>query len=80
MNVNILDSELIPPQYAVYRNDKEETVQNQGGGGILMAFKKDIISRRFADLEPDCKIMWFANQQLKQQLLFFFTVFLDRHE
>ena len=56
-NSNILDSELFSDQYTVYRKDGEETVQNKRGGGILMASKKDIISRRRADLEPDCEIM-----------------------
>ena len=57
MNSNILDSELFSDQYTVYRKDREETVQNKRGGGILMALKKDIISRLRADLEPDCEIM-----------------------
>ena len=52
-----MDSELFSDQYTVYRKDGEETVHNKRGGGILMAFKKDIISRRRADLEPDCEIM-----------------------
>ena len=34
----------------LYRKDREKTVLN-------MAFKKDIISRRRDDLEPDCEIM-----------------------
>ena len=37
--------------------DREMTVHNKRGGGILMAFKKDIVSRRRSDLEPDCEIM-----------------------
>ena len=57
LNSNILDSELFSDQYTVYRKDGEETVQNKRGGGILMAFKKGTISRRRADLEPDCEIM-----------------------
>ena len=57
MNSNILDSGLFSDQYTVYRKDREETVQNKRGGGILMALKKYIISRRRADLEPDCEIM-----------------------
>ena len=43
LNSNILDSELISDQYTVYRKDREETVQNKRGGGILMAFKKYIL-------------------------------------
>ena len=57
LNSNILDSELFSDQYTVYRKDREETVQNKRGGGILLAFKKDIISRRRADLQLDCEIV-----------------------
>ena len=41
----------------VYGKDRKHTVQHKRGGGILMAFKKVIISRRPADLETDCEIM-----------------------
>ena len=57
LNSNILDSGLFPERYILYRKDREHTVQHKRGGGILMAFKKEIISRRRADLEPDCEIM-----------------------
>ena len=62
LNSNIFESELFSDQYTVYCEDREETVQNKRRGGILMAFKKDIISHRRADLEPDCEIMVFDLQ------------------
>ena len=40
LNSNILDSELFPEHYIVYRKDREHTVQHKRGGGILMVFKK----------------------------------------
>ena len=55
LNSNILDSELFSDQYTVNRRDRE--VQNKRGSDILMTLKKDIISRRRADLELDCEIM-----------------------
>ena len=56
LNSNILDSDFFLINN-VYRKDREETVQN-----ILMAFKKDIISHRRDDLEPDCEIMVYSTQ------------------
>ena len=57
LNSNSLDSGLFSDQYTVYRNDREEPVQNKRGGSIIMAFKMDIICSRRADLKPDCEIM-----------------------
>ena len=57
LNSNILDSELFQEHYTVYRKDREHAAQHERGGGILMTSKKESISRRRADLEPDCEIM-----------------------
>ena len=70
-----MDSELFPEHYIIYRKDREHTVQHERGGGILMAFKKEIILRRRADLEPDCEIMVCDMQvsNVKKYLLYYVT-------
>ena len=50
----ILDSEVVPPGYTVYRCD-----QNRNGGGLLVAVTDSIPSVRRFDLEmPDIELIW----------------------
>ena len=57
LNSNITDGELFSDDYIVYRKDREATVKNTRGGGILLGLKKNIPSRRRHDLEAECEIM-----------------------
>ena len=46
LNSNITDGELFLDDYVTYRKNREATVQNKRGGGILLSIKGNIPSRR----------------------------------
>ena len=50
---DILDAEIIPDGFQVYRRDR-----NRNGGGILVAIINSIPSMRRMDLETDCEVLW----------------------
>ena len=50
---DILDAEIIPDDFQVYRQD-----QNRNGGRILVAIRNSIPSMRRMDLETDCEVLW----------------------
>ena len=50
---DILDAEIIPDGFQVYRRDR-----NRNGGGILVAVRNSIPSMRRMDLETDCEVLW----------------------
>lgn len=55
---DILDAEILPPSYAIHRKDRSETDHtSRRGGGLLLAFRNDVPSKRRSDLEPPCEIL-----------------------
>ena len=53
LNSNITDGELFSDDYVTYRKDREATVQNKRGGGILLSIIGNIPSQRRPDLEAE---------------------------
>ena len=54
LDSTILDSEVVPSQYTVYRSDR-----NRHGGRLLLAITNSIVSVRRSDLErPDIELLW----------------------
>ena len=49
----ILNHEILPSCYSVYRRDRED----RRGGGVLIAIKSDIYSVRRTDLETNCELV-----------------------
>ena len=50
----ILDHEILPSCYDVYRRDRGE---DKRGGGVLIAIKNDVASTRRTDLETNCELV-----------------------
>lgn len=48
----ILDAELFPPNYVVYRKDR-----NRKGGGVLLAVRDEILSTR-RNCDANSEILW----------------------
>ena len=57
LNETVVDAELLPPNYFIYRKDRHDTVANKRGGGVLLAIDQQIASKRRADLETQCEII-----------------------
>ena len=50
----ILDHEMLPSCYGIYRRDRGE---DKRGGGVLIAIKNDVASARSTDLETNCELV-----------------------
>ena len=57
LNMDICDSEKLPPNYVVYRKDRSETCANKSGGGVLLGIDSRYTSKRLIELEPGCEIL-----------------------
>ena len=57
LNSDIGDNELLPPNYVVYRKDRDETCVNRRGGGVLIGIDNRYTSKRLYNLEPQCEIL-----------------------
>ena len=55
LNVSINSSEIFPPNYAVFRKDRDI---GTSGGGVLVAIRSDLIATHRIDLDTDCEIVW----------------------
>lgn len=60
LNIDVLNSEFIDSRYQVYRRDRthSEFYSKVDGGGLLIAVRKEIMSRRMADSESSCDDLW----------------------
>ncbi len=54
---NILDSELAPSLYQVFRKDRTDAGTRKRGGGLMLLIRKPTLALRRYDLEPDNEIM-----------------------
>ena len=50
----VLDKEILPRDYDIYRRDRPT---DRRGGGVLVAIKSDIQNKRRADLESNCELV-----------------------
>ena len=57
LNDNVLDSEIFSDDFTVYRKDRSVTDPGKRGGGVLLAIKKSVKSRRRPELEPHGEII-----------------------
>ena len=57
LNMEIGDSEILLPNYVVYRKDRSETCANKSGGGVLLGIDSRYASKRLIELEPGCEIV-----------------------
>ncbi len=57
LNSKVNDMEIFPSNYVVHRKDREETVTNKRGGGVLLAVTNGFASQRRCDLEPKDEIL-----------------------
>jgi len=53
LSEEILNSEIVPSDYCVYRKDR-----NWHGGGVMIAVRNDIPSADRTDLDADCELKW----------------------
>ena len=51
---SVLDHEVIPSGYTIYRRDR----QDRRGGGVSLAFHNDLMVVRRSDLETSCELLW----------------------
>ncbi|CAH1977267.1 unnamed protein product [Acanthoscelides obtectus] len=57
----VFNNELFTDSYNLYRRDQETTSSNKkDGGGVLIAVKKTLESRRCQQLESDAKHVWIS--------------------
>jgi len=56
-NSSILDSEILPSNFSIYRKDREETIAGMRGGGVMLAVVDHIPSSRRTDLETNDEIL-----------------------
>ncbi len=54
LDTSVLDHEIIPSGYTIFRRDRI----NRIGGGVLLAFKNNLIVTRRIDLEVNCELLW----------------------
>ena len=51
---SVLDHEVIPSGYTIYRRDR----QDRRGVGVFLAFHNDLMVVRRSDLETSCELLW----------------------
>ena len=56
-NSSILDGEILPSTFIIYRKDREETLAGMRGGGVMLAVSNHIPSDRRRDLESEDEIL-----------------------
>ena len=55
LNMDIGDSEILPPNYVVYRKDRSESYANKSG--VLLGIDSTYASNWLIELEPGCEIL-----------------------
>jgi exonuclease III len=62
LNDGVTTSQAFPEGYRTYRRDR---AKNDGGGGVFICVKDDIVSDEAPELKTDCEVIWatlkFAN-------------------
>ena len=59
LSANILDGEILPNQYVIYRQDRASK-----GGGVMIAVRNEICSRQVhTDCTEDCKLVVTCKMQ-----------------
>lgn len=68
---NVLDNELFPSNYLVYRRGRNsESSGKNRGGGVAIAVSNIFSSKRITDLETDNEDLWVEVSGGKQKILF----------
>ena len=65
LNPDVLDSELCPPGFVIFRRDR-----HRHGGGVMVLVRDDLVAHRRSDLETSCELLWIELSTTKGPLLF----------
>ena len=53
LDFDVLDSEVCPPNYTVYRRDRD-----RHGGGVMLLVRESFLVHKRPDLETSCELVW----------------------